>query len=312
MDLKRIGNLVRSNRVFSWAATRSLYPVQRGSRTIEREIRKKIWLNGGRVRYDGIVLQFPPNVGVSYASLIFWNGLEGYEPHTWRALKPLLGNAKRFLDVGSNIGLYAVLARKLNSKLMVDAFEPVPALYQKNVEFHRANGIEPTGLWECALSDADGEATLYLPIEPTQLEEETTGTLRAESWQARQEQRREHRVKTVKLDTWMQGREIVPTVIKMDVEDHEAAALKGGQETLLRQRPILVCEILPRAHGNAETLALLREVGYASLAISSEGLFRMGEEDFSKTRRFTNFVLMPVERMNGQSNYFAYDELNGI
>lgn len=67
----------------------------------------KVWVNGGRVTFDKVHLNFPINVGVNYASLIFWNEEEGYEPDTWRALHPLLKNAKHFIDVGSNIGFYA-------------------------------------------------------------------------------------------------------------------------------------------------------------------------------------------------------------
>ena len=87
MDVKRIGNSLRFDPRVSHLAVTGLRPVQKICQFVEKQIRMKVWLNGGRVRYDGIELRFPQNVGVSYASGIFWNGLAGYEPTTWRALR---------------------------------------------------------------------------------------------------------------------------------------------------------------------------------------------------------------------------------
>jgi len=41
-------------------------------------------------------------------------------------------------------------------------------------------------------------------------------------------------------------------VVKIDVEDFEADVLKGMRGIICRDRPFIVCEILPRLHGTSE------------------------------------------------------------
>ena len=49
------------------------------------------------------------------------------------------------------------------------------------------------------------------------------------------------------VDTFLAERELkMPLVIKIDVEDHEAAVLRGAAKTITCYQPMIVCEILPR------------------------------------------------------------------
>ncbi len=104
--------------------------------------------------------------------------VRGLSQYTWRVLRSFLPTAAHFIDVGSNIGLYAVLAKLLNPTIVVDGFEPVPAILEKNRAFHRANGLDDSRVRAIALSDHDGEGTLFLPESQSSQDEETTGTVR--------------------------------------------------------------------------------------------------------------------------------------
>lgn len=312
MNLKKIANQVRYNPQFSFVASRLAFPIQRASALIDQQLRRKIWLNGGTVSYDGFPIHFPRNVGFNYISGIYWQGLDGYEPEMWRVMRHYLKTARHFLDVGSNIGFYAVLAKKINPALTVDAFEPVPALYEKNILFQKANGITAPRLWQMAVSDTNGEATLALPIEAAGTEDEATGTLRADAWQFRWGNRQEFVVKTITLDTFLQDKNLTPLFLKIDVEDFEAAVLRGGRATFLQRRPTAVCEILTREHGNAETIAALHEYNYAVFGISRDGVFRMADADFETERPFTNFLLLPNEQVGPSTNFLSWEKMDII
>jgi FkbM family methyltransferase len=294
-------NRIRFNYGVSRILALLLRHVDRVCALVSRQIRMKVWINARQVSYDGVALVFPRDIGVAYNSGIFWDGVEGFEPRTWAVMKRLLTGTDCFVDVGSNLGLYAVLARKLRPDITVLGYEPVPAIHRKNLAFHAVNGCSATGIVNCAVGETPGTAELFLPDSSPGFEEETTGTLRAGSWQARGRSS-VFTVPVTTLDLVLAGFEKgVRVLIKIDVEDFEAAVLAGGKAAIGRLQPWLICEILPRQHGNRRTLELLQELDYAAFAITRDGLFRFGSDDFSSAREFTDFLLLPATHAAGQN-----------
>ncbi len=308
MSSKYLLNRIRHNFYFAWAARKILRPVHRVCGSVAKQIKRKMWINGSPVIYDGIPIRFPRDVGVAFNSKIFWDG--AYERPTWETLKALLPNATHFIDVGSNIGLFAVMAKKLEPELRVDAFEPVPSLYEKNLAFHRVNGISEDQVHQLALGNLDGEAALLLPQEEELVEEASAGTLRQDSWQAEKTFTREVPVKVIKLDSFLQTLALrQPLVWKIDTEDFEASVLEGAAETIKKMRPRIICEILPRRHGNKETLKLLDDYSYVAFALTECGLFRVQQQDFVANRSFSNFLLLGSEEALAGRNYVSYGDL---
>ena len=140
-SVKRLLNKFRYQYHVSVIARCVSWPVSILCETIANQIKKKVWVNGGNVNYDGIEILFPRDVGVSYCSDIFWNGGHGFEPDTWRIIKYFLSDSTVFIDVGSNIGLYSILARKASPGLRILSYEPVPSIFNKNIALHTNNGM---------------------------------------------------------------------------------------------------------------------------------------------------------------------------
>ena len=115
----------RERPVVSFVLSQLARPIYRVAIWITRRVPWAIRVNGATVDFDGISLVFPTDVGITYCTLGWWQGVAGYEPATWQTLKFYFQQAEVFWDVGSNIGLYAVLAKKTNPSLRVEAFEPV-------------------------------------------------------------------------------------------------------------------------------------------------------------------------------------------
>ena len=296
-------------------------PIFNIARAVQIQLAQRIRRNGGTCQYDGISLHFPKNVGIGFLSEISWHGLYGFEPYTWSTLRRLIQRSGTFIDIGANIGFYSVLAKRISPQIEVLSFEPVPALCHQNRLFHACNGLY-ANIRQIAVSDTDGRAKLYQPIEGS-ADETSASTLTVGSWQARKAHR-ELTVETAKLDTLLSNRSMHgPVTLKIDVEDHEAAVFRGAVETIRKFRPFIVCEILPRPvrpggrvgievipdseqHGNAETARLIAEMNYVALAITPVGYFRFSAGDFKTDRTFTDFLLLPNECLEDRRMYF-YD-----
>lgn len=292
--MKESLNRIRYSRIGSGI----LYPLSRALHApagfLQREIPRRIRRNGGTAVYDGVPLSFPVGVGADFLSLISWHGTKGFEPDTWRELRRLIEGSGTFLDIGANIGLYSVLAAKVKPGIHVVSFEPVPGIHADCVRFHEANRLSGAEVLQLALSDADGEATIYEPLHDHTVGQSSASTLASDSWQARKSPRTTV-VKTARLDSLLASRTLAgPVAMKIDVEGFEPAVLRGAAETIAKYRPRIVCEILPRPDGNSATVREIQALGYVPYAITSEGCFRMSFDDFSAPRSFTDFLLLPA------------------
>ena len=253
-----------------------------------------------KVRKNGVTLRLPNgrkmtiarDTGIAISSALFWHGLDGYEPATSCTLRFFFERVATFVDVGANCGLYSVLGALWNPDLQVIAFEPVPAIFaglQKNV---RLNQLESRVHCEnVALSSQSGTATFFMPTGEG-LDVESTGTLASESWQARNGFPRME-VETVRFDDYEPRHPMHVDLVKLDVEDFEADVLEGMQATITRDRPFIVCEVLPRVHRNQRTRNMIEALQYQAYWITPTGYIRVSHFDFDRGN-LTDFLLSPV------------------
>jgi hypothetical protein len=122
---------------------------------------------------------------------------------------------------------------------------------------------------------------------------ESTGTLATASWQVRQNAQ-PVTVEAVRFDEYEARHPMHVDLIKIDVEDFEADVLLGMAGVVQRDRPFIVCEILPRnrEHKNERTRQALETLGYTAYWITPSGYIRVSRLDFE--RDATNFLLSPV------------------
>ena len=166
----------------------------------------RLMINGGRMQFLDVTLTFPENVGLIYATSLFWSGSDAYEADTSHLVAALIGRVDSFIDVGSNIGIYAVYAGVRLPQLSVFAFEPIPEIWRKNVAFHRANNLSADRVFNLACGDSDTAQQIFFPQPDHALEEEQTATLRPDSWQASSSNARCIDVKCARLDSFFAAR----------------------------------------------------------------------------------------------------------
>jgi len=64
-------------------------------------------------------------------------------------------------------------------------------------------------------------------------------------------------------------------------------------QTIKRDRPFIVCEILPREHKNERTRLFIETVGYTPYWITASGYVRVSRFDFHRPDS-QDFILSPV------------------
>jgi len=238
---------------------------------------------------------------------LFWKGAEFYEPETMRLIRHLLRSAGLFVDVGANIGFYTLMAAVRRNDLDVVAFEPAPKLYSRLRDNVAANDFGSVTCSRLALSDKDGCAQLHFSGS------DMTASLNRGFVEDRM-------VSTVgdgpspvivqctTLDQYLVGREVSqPMVMKIDVEGHEAAVLRGASETIARHRPDIVCEVT-KDH-EQDPFPDLAAQGYRYYSICDEGLIPVALPHVKRNgdRWFLNYLLTtrPVAEIEALSSTLA-------
>ena len=181
-----------------------------------------------------------------------WTGFEHPMPSVFAAcVAAFAGNT---LDVGANTGFYSVVATAVSASTKVIAFEPFPPVafdLQSTLRLNRCTArvtVEPF-----AVSDAIGEATLFIPLQDHGLIETSaslSGDFKSEFSEAIS-------VPVTTIDAYDAAHPSGPvSVIKIDVESLEAKVFAGGAAVVARDRPIVFFEVLPQ--GDVETIESFR------------------------------------------------------
>jgi FkbM family methyltransferase len=202
-----------------------------------------------------------------------------YEPHVRRCLAALLRPGDTFVDVGSHIGFFSLIASSLvGCTGKVYAFEADSALFEKL----RANASEYPWLVPSLRAVWSGSGTVSFS-NPQQAGETGWGKLaciRNEGNIAS--------VEAVSLDEWHESVGFPPIrVIKVDAEGSEPMILEGARRIIKSTRPFLIIELNDQ---------LLREVGQSKeiLADTLRGqgyrIFAMGLEAFVESRDLNDLL----------------------
>lgn len=178
--------------------------------------------------------------GRSTANACFDGGLSA--PVEMACVLHLLRAGELFVDIGANLGVFTILAAGV-ARARVLAVEPAPETLP-HLNAHLAlNGIEElVEVFPAALSDSAGTIRL-------------TAGLGASNRVAADGQE----VPVATLDSVLDGRGA--SVIKLDVEGHEAAVLRGAHRAL-RAPGLLALVVETRGHGDEAALDhLARDAG---------------------------------------------------
>lgn len=176
------------------------------------------------------------------------------------------------IDVGANVGLItSQLARLVGPSGRVWAIEPIPRNFRRLHQLADENDLAQLRIFDGALSNVAGEATIRLPADRQSGWASFTkswdmdGTVTTRTW---------------RLDDLIRGESGRISFIKLDVEGFEPQVLMGAHQVLTTMRPYVMCEfndILLRDAGSssAELLKTFSDLGYVPTAEDQPALSQL-------------------------------------
>ncbi len=183
-----------------------------------------------------------------------------HEPICTRVYLQHLRKGDHVLDVGSNLGYYALLAgRAVGPAGRVLGFEPAPDVYTILARNVARSGLKNISVFPWAISDCSKAIEFYGSEIPS------WGSLIREKDLL---QGQPTTVPAKRLDDLLdEFPDFRPTVLRMDVEGGELMALEGAQRLLREYKPRIFVEIHPFAfewQRARQALLQLLDMGYSS------------------------------------------------
>jgi FkbM family methyltransferase len=202
---------------------------------------------------------------------IFWRGITGnWEKESLKLWIKLCERSNVILDIGANTGIYSLVAKTVNPRAVVHAFEPHPMFYDflcKNISLNQFD----IAAHRKAISDSDG----IIQIEDYSGEQSSIS------------------VESQRLDSFIEQHQTGKIdLIKIDVESHEPLLMEGFRKYLSQYKPVMLIEIL-----NDEVAARIsqyvQDIGYLYFNIDERGSVRQ-TTDITKSD-FYNYLFCDRE-----------------
>jgi FkbM family methyltransferase len=199
-----------------------------------------------------------------------------YQEEVLHAIHTLLRPGDVALDVGTHHGLMAVLmASRVRPNGRVHAFEPNPHVHELIRRHASLNGVESVlQLEPIGIGAAEG----VLPFWAVQGTYAWNSSF-TEAFAGGSDTVQVHNVPVSTLDTYCERQQVIPQLMKIDVEGGELAVLQGGKATIERARPIILLEMNPASSDAAGTTTqaideFLRQIGYQGKILPARGISR--------------------------------------
>ncbi|MCB0772676.1 MAG: FkbM family methyltransferase [Flavobacteriales bacterium] len=219
---------------------------------------------------------------------LFWKGITGWEPISMELWIRLCRRSNVIMDIGANTGVYALVAHAVNPQAKIAAVEPVERIHRRLQENINLNDGSILAV-HAAVSDHTGTAVLYdLPDS-----DHVLSVSLEQKWNQASTRLRPVEVPciTVKDLAQRMGCERID-LLKIDVETHEPAVLRGFKDILVRDRPSMLIEIL-NDQVAAEVTPLLDGLGYEYYNIDDVTWPPVKTGRLSRSGHYNFLVCMP-------------------
>jgi FkbM family methyltransferase len=217
------------------------------------------------------------------AEYLFWLGT--YESETMACFLAWAEGVDLVLDVGAHDGAFALLAAATNAAIEVVAFEPEPAAFaalQTNLGLNPGLNVSARQL---ALGDRNEIAEFYVHGGNSSL-----------SHDFRRGGTHVILVEVARGDDFLaqHAPDRKVGLVKIDTESTEPSVLAGLARTIVRDRPIVVCEVL---FGRSERQldAFFAPHDYRTVWLSGVGPVERASVCADPTYRYPNYAFVPAE-----------------
>ena len=227
---------------------------------------------------------------------IYWFGLfKSWESEVGWLWVELVKKSSIIIDIGANTGVYSLVAKTINPKSNVYAFEPSLNTFEKLKKNNQLNGFD-IKCENIALSNLNGMSIFY----DTPDENQTSASLNEEklkNWDGYNGEINEYLVKTMRFEDYFEEQLLLELdLIKIDVELHEPEVIAGMGVLIEKHKPIEFLEVLNSTI--AEKLNHLIDLENFSL-FHLTGINKFNETKIFKAHvEYWNYVLVPKNKLN--------------
>jgi FkbM family methyltransferase len=217
-----------------------------GQRVPLRGTARLLYNSYARTRYQPqkSVIRVTTGVGDTFdadlSSTLEWQlwAFGGFEPHFAELFGHLVRPGERCVDVGANVGVHTVrLGRLVGRDGEVIAIEPDPDVVRRTERNIELNSLANVRVINAAASERAGEMQLYRPSPGD------TNRARASLHPHSYLTGAATTVPVVTVDQACDGAPVA--LIKIDVEGHEAAVVRGAAGTIAAHAPAVIFEYAP-------------------------------------------------------------------
>jgi FkbM family methyltransferase len=204
----------------------------------------------------------------SSTSQLCRDGFSGLEQDVADIFLALAVRAGTVLDVGANIGGFAMAAATVAPHAEVIAFEPFPAVFERLLANCVLNDLQNVICVQAAAGRATGSQRLIAPAGlPTTASVEAGHRLR-HPWVREPGPYTFQIVPVVDVDSFADNVGLSGVdLVKIDAEQAEVDIIAGMQRTIGSHRPHIICEIFPgtwtKRDAGAEIEEILGPLGYS-------------------------------------------------
>ena len=187
-----------------------------------------------------------------------------YEKYESEWIYKCASKSSLFLDIGANMGWYAISTALINSDLQVHAFEPVPSTFRNLSRNTLINDVRNVSLHNFGLSDVKSNLDFYY-------DKEGSGNASSKNLSDRDDVLKLS-AEVMRLDDLDFIKNKTIDFIKIDVEGAELLVIKGASIKINKDKPMIFCELLRKwsskfgYHPN-DLISLLGDMGYKCYAI---------------------------------------------
>lgn len=232
---------------------------------------RRVWLPGDKItNYASFEGEFSVDVedhgsfkmhhfghGFLVENELFWGGLGNAQEKLSLSLwVKLCREANVILDIGANTGMYSLIAKTVNPRAQVFAFEPIKRVFDK-LSLNIALNDFDIRSFEAGVSNTDGTAMIH-DLPDSHVYSVTIGG----SIHGPDVATVPTSINTMRLNTMIEQEQLDHIdLVKIDVETHEPQVMEGFGKYLDLFRPTILIEILNDEVG-AQVEEMVKDKGY--------------------------------------------------
>ncbi len=246
-------------------------------------------------------LNYEGALGNHMDNKIFIYGL--HEPATIRLSRDILQHQKQqgktpvYMDIGTNCGLHLLCCAPMADKAY--GFEPWEIVRKRAENNIKINGLQNVKIFDCAVSDEDTIMDFAQP----HTNNFGVGSLAIDQLAAEYGEDK-NSFTTIKTnvcrgDSVSKEHNIIPTLIKIDVEGFEKQVLRGLAQTIKSHNPAIIFEYNAISKKDFDTMDTLGEVFGDHYSVW--GILRSREKPvlrpFQPGKRYENVLVWPEKTL---------------